>query len=266
MYIDDDGWLDQAVQVLNPYHGGTNMTPLVVVNHWTAGFSPSGSVKALEVNGLSAHFVIGRDGGIIQTVSCNRRAFHAGESEWRGRRSVNGFSIGIEWCNLGPVEADGDGGFSAYGKPVPGAVHVDETGKAWELLSDEQIDVGHRLHKALAARYPSIVEAVDHHSVAPTRKIDMIPWQGQVEIWGEVFLDQAAQDFALPGTPKPVREREGFTVREIQAALNKAGYHLTIDGIVGSKTLAAIIDFQRKHRLLHVGVVNDETAKALGLT
>ncbi len=45
---------------------------------------------------VSAHFLIRRDGEAIQFVACGRRAWHAGESVWRGRGRCNDFSIGIE--------------------------------------------------------------------------------------------------------------------------------------------------------------------------
>jgi N-acetyl-anhydromuramoyl-L-alanine amidase len=45
---------------------------------------------------VSSHFLVRRDGGVIQFVSCAQRAWHAGQSEWRGRSRCNDFSIGIE--------------------------------------------------------------------------------------------------------------------------------------------------------------------------
>jgi N-acetyl-anhydromuramoyl-L-alanine amidase len=45
---------------------------------------------------VSAHFVIRRDGALIQFVSCDDRAWHAGRSSFQGRDNCNDFSIGIE--------------------------------------------------------------------------------------------------------------------------------------------------------------------------
>ena len=45
---------------------------------------------------VSAHFVIRRDGALIQFVSCDDRAWHAGRSSYQGRDNCNDFSIGIE--------------------------------------------------------------------------------------------------------------------------------------------------------------------------
>lgn len=51
------------------------------------------SIRGLEV---SAHFLITRTGEICQFVSCDDRAWHAGQSNYRGRSNCNDDSIGIE--------------------------------------------------------------------------------------------------------------------------------------------------------------------------
>ena len=50
-------------------------------------------IAALRV---SAHFLVRRDGGVVQFVPVQRRAWHAGASCWRGRERCNDFSIGVE--------------------------------------------------------------------------------------------------------------------------------------------------------------------------
>jgi N-acetyl-anhydromuramoyl-L-alanine amidase len=55
----------------------------------------------------SAHFLVRRDGSVIQFVPCTKRAWHAGESSWKGRSRCNDFSIGIE------VEGDEEVPFTA---------------------------------------------------------------------------------------------------------------------------------------------------------
>ncbi|WP_299789944.1 1,6-anhydro-N-acetylmuramyl-L-alanine amidase AmpD [uncultured Shewanella sp.] len=50
-------------------------------------------LKGLEV---SAHFLIRRDGELVQYVSCDRRAWHAGISSFEERDGCNDFAIGIE--------------------------------------------------------------------------------------------------------------------------------------------------------------------------
>jgi AmpD protein len=50
-------------------------------------------IHALKV---SAHFLVRRDGELLQFVPPARRAWHAGASSWRGRSRCNDYSIGIE--------------------------------------------------------------------------------------------------------------------------------------------------------------------------
>jgi len=50
-------------------------------------------IAALEV---SSHFLVRRDGALLQFVPVHERAWHAGASAWRGRERCNDFSIGIE--------------------------------------------------------------------------------------------------------------------------------------------------------------------------
>jgi N-acetyl-anhydromuramoyl-L-alanine amidase len=98
----------------------------------------------VQLRGLrvSAHFVLRRSGEVLQFVSCERRAWHAGVSCWRGRSGCNDWSIGIELEGL--------------------------EGQAFE---PRQYAALARLLRALARRYP-LREAVGHEHVAPGRKHD----------------------------------------------------------------------------------------------
>lgn len=57
---------------------------------------------------VSAHFFIRRGGELIQFVSCDQRAWHAGVSNHKGRSDCNDFSIGIE---LEGLEGESFSGF-----------------------------------------------------------------------------------------------------------------------------------------------------------
>jgi AmpD protein len=94
---------------------------------------------------VSAHFLIRRDGALIQFVSCARRAWHAGASSWRGRERCNDFSIGVE------LEGTDDMPYEAA-----------------------QYSVLARLTRALRRRYP-IVDIAGHSAIARSRKTDPGP-------------------------------------------------------------------------------------------
>lgn len=94
---------------------------------------------------VSAHFVIRRDGEVLQFVASDRRAWHAGASSWRGRGDCNSWSVGIELEGL-----EGEG------------------------FETAQIAALARLLRALRRRHP-LTEVVGHEHVAPGRKSDPGP-------------------------------------------------------------------------------------------
>jgi N-acetyl-anhydromuramoyl-L-alanine amidase len=65
---------------------------------FTNRLDPSAHPYYAQIAGLrvSSHFLIRRDGELVQFVPTTRRAWHAGESSWRGRARCNDFSIGVE--------------------------------------------------------------------------------------------------------------------------------------------------------------------------
>jgi N-acetyl-anhydromuramoyl-L-alanine amidase len=91
---------------------------------------------------VSAHFLIRRDGSVIQFVPPERRAWHAGVSSWRGRNRCNDFSIGIE---LEGAEED--------------------------AFTDRQYHALVRLVRELRTRFP-LRDVAAHSDVAPGRKTD----------------------------------------------------------------------------------------------
>lgn len=54
----------------------------------------------------SAHYVVGRNGSIVQLVRESDKAWHAGVSIWGGRQNVNARSIGIELVNRNDGKED----------------------------------------------------------------------------------------------------------------------------------------------------------------
>jgi len=69
-----------------------------IVELFTNVLDPTASPAYAEIAHLrvSAHFLVRRDGALLQFVPCTKRAWHAGVSEWRGRQHCNDFSVGIE--------------------------------------------------------------------------------------------------------------------------------------------------------------------------
>lgn len=79
---------------LPPGHFGGDAIERLFTNRLDPGAHPFfATLAGLRV---SAHFLLRRDGELVQFVAVDKRAWHAGESRWRGRDRCNDFSIGVE--------------------------------------------------------------------------------------------------------------------------------------------------------------------------
>lgn len=102
---------------------------------------------------VSAHFFIRRTGELLQFVSTQHAAWHAGESLWRGSENCNDFSIGIE---------------------LEGCDDTPYTAAQYAQLA--------QLFASLAATYPHLAVA-GHCHIAPQRKSD----PGAAFDWQKLF-------------------------------------------------------------------------------
>ena len=118
-----------------------------IVQLFTNALDPAAHPHFATLAGMkvSAHFLIGRDGRLVQFVPCAKRAWHAGASNWKGRSRCNDFSIGIE------LEGTGEQPYTA---------------PQYRRLT--------ALTRALQASYP-IRDIVGHSDIAPGRKTDPGP-------------------------------------------------------------------------------------------
>lgn len=166
-----DGWSSQVLRMASPNcdarPAGTDISLLVIHNiSLPPGQFGGGYIAALFTNQLdcdahpyfeqlrplrvSAHFLIRRDGAVMQFVSANQRAWHAGVSSFAGRERCNDFSIGIEM-----------------------------EGTDFEPYAASQYTSLVGLSAALQTRYP-LTDVVGHQHIAPGRKTDPGPffdWQ-----------------------------------------------------------------------------------------
>lgn len=97
---------------------------------------------------VSSHLLIRRDGEVVQYVPFQKRAWHAGESNYHGRMACNDFSIGIE------LEGQDD-----------------------EPYDDRQYAALVEVIKTLREAFPSISKdcLVGHCDISPQRKTDPGP-------------------------------------------------------------------------------------------
>jgi AmpD protein len=79
---------------LPPGHFGGDAIERLFTNRLDPGAHPY--FATLVGRRVSAHFLLRRDGELVQFVAADKRAWHAGASRWRGRERCNDFSIGVE--------------------------------------------------------------------------------------------------------------------------------------------------------------------------
>jgi AmpD protein len=123
---------------------GTPHVPDLFTNR--VDFSAHGSFASLQGVQVSAHFLVRRDGRVVQFVSADRRAWHAGVSSFEGRDNCNAFSVGVE---------------------VEGSDHVPFEAAQYSALVT--------LARVLLVRYP-ITAIMGHEHIAPGRKTDPGPF------------------------------------------------------------------------------------------
>ncbi len=112
---------------------------------------------------VSAHLLLRRSGDLVQFVPFERRAWHAGESSFRGRSCCNDYSIGIE------LEGTDD---------TP--------------TTDEQYSRLAAVISAICAAYPAIStrQIAGHCDVAPGRKTDPGPAFDWLRLYDEIVVQQ----------------------------------------------------------------------------
>ncbi len=200
-----------------------------IVLHYTSTGLPR-SLELLSGRDVSSHYLIGESPATIyRLVDEDRRAWHAGESEWNGRTWLNATSIGIELVNQGYEQ-------SADGR------------RLWYPYSQAQIDALVVLLKDIMARHGLKPGAIIGHSdIAPQRKVDpgpLFPWKRLAEEglvpWPDAGAVAAAQaHYAAAGLP---------AIGWFQEALAAQGYRVPRHGHLDDETRNVIAAFQMKYR------------------
>ena len=154
---------------------------------------------------VSCHYMIDEDGAVYQLVADEARAWHAGVSNFAGRRNFNDFSIGIELVNKGH-----EFGYHPFSSPQIASL----------------LEILHRLF----AKYNMPKENIIGHSdIAPMRKQDpgeFFPWH---------ILHQHNYGF-LPVCPLSTDKASiinkigdsSANIQEVRLLLHQFGYHIDI--------------------------------------
>jgi N-acetylmuramoyl-L-alanine amidase len=194
----------------SPNHDERSLPVSMIVLHYTGMQDDAAAIARLcdpEAK-VSCHYLVAEDGQILRMVPEERRAWHAGQSWWRGVTDINSASIGIEIVNPG----------HEFGyRPYP----------------EEQIDALVPLVADIKERHGiTRGNIVGHSDIAPTRKQD----PGELFPWGRL----AKLRLALPRPAKNLMDPR-WTDAGFLLALERFGYDV-------SDKLAAVVAFQRRFR------------------
>ncbi|MDB5526403.1 MAG: N-acetylmuramoyl-L-alanine amidase [Rhizobium sp.] len=220
----------------SPNHGErrSGRRPDAIVLHYTGMETADRALHWLTVpeSEVSCHYLVFEDGRIAQLVPEERRAWHAGNSFWKGETDLNSGSIGIEIANVGHP-----GGLPEF----PGV----------------QIEAVIRLCADIMSRWSILPERVLAHSdIAPVRKVDpgeKFPW----EILAARGIGHYVDAAPVGGGRFFQRGDAGPPVQALQAMLALYGYNTPVTGEYCERTEGDVAAFQRHFRRERVDGIAD---------
>ncbi len=176
--------------------------PNYVMIHHTAQNSLDQTVRTFhsERAGVSSHYVIGREGKIVQMVNDLYRGHHAGAGKWGNDTDLNSSSIGIELDNNGLTD------------PWP-EVQINALISLLSYLKET-----YRIPQA---------NFIGHMDYAPTRKNDpsRFPWKQLADqgfgYWYDEYLETPPEGF----DPKLALRVIGYDIKNLDAAIKAFKIH-----------------------------------------
>lgn len=215
---------------------------------------------------VSAHFVVGRDGSIVQMVPVDVMAYHAGKSEWRGRSGCNGFMVGIEIDNPGKLigSAKASKAVAWYGGKdstfnvdadrliyTPASCTTHGPAGWWLPYPEVQLQTVEAIVRALLDVFPTIKEIVGHYEISPGRKCDP-------------GLQFPMARFKALATPASAVIAHSAMTSDVQKRLSQLGYwHGNNDGALGTLTRQALRTFQEQNGIPITGEPDAATLRVL---
>lgn len=206
-----------------------------LIMHYTVD-NEEKALEHLTKGAVSSHYLVSQQPKkshgkpvITQLVPEERRAWHAGISNWQNRTNLNDSSIGIEIVNTGFTDNNGV--------------------RTWYPYTDEQIKAVALLAKDIIQRHEIKPQYVLGHSdIAPARKQDpgkLFPWQKLAEQGIGAWPDEATVTKYLAGR-SPAAAGNMLT---IQQTLKKYGYDtIPQTGVSDEATRTVISAFQMHFR------------------
>lgn len=220
-----------------------------LILHYTAA-DDADSLRLLTQGNVSAHYLVPSAASpllkkrtVYRLVAEDKRAWHAGASEWKGRSNLNDSSVGVEIVNPG------------YEQKLMERV--------WFPWDARQIKLVARLASDIIKRYDITPDNVLGHSdVAPTRKVDpgpLFPWKQLADEGIGAWPDSSTVQQYLAGRAP----YEPGSVRKIQNDLARYGYPVPQTGVTDTVTKQVIAAFQMHFRPSDYSGVADAETEAI---
>ena len=169
--------------------------PNFIIIHHTAMTSTEGTIRAFikKETQTSAHYIVGRDGKVVQMVNDYLRANHAGVAKWGNESDLNSCSLGIELDNNGN-----------------------------EPYSEAQMNSLIALLTSLKKKYNiPASNIIGHSDIAPKRKIDpnKFPWKQLADRGFGLWYDDVLQIPPVEFDPAIALRIIGYDVSNLPAAI-----------------------------------------------
>lgn len=197
--LDSLNWADK---VWEPTVNLDIRKPNFVVIHHTAQNSTDQTIKTFQSKErvVSSHYVIGRDGKVVQMVNDYARARHAGVGKWGTNTDFNSCSIGIEMDNNGRTD------------PWP----------------EIQMDALIQLLTTLKKKYDiPTLNFIGHADYAPNRKVDpyRFPWKKLAENGFGIWMDEDLQEVPEGFNPTAALRLIGYDISNLNNAIRAFKIH-----------------------------------------
>jgi N-acetylmuramoyl-L-alanine amidase len=211
-------------RIASPNHGERGAGIDMLVLHYTAMADARDALARLTDPRaqVSSHYLVHCSGKVFELVPETRRAWHAGQSSWGGRRNLNSCSIGIEIDH--PGHEGGNPGFcNAQIESLIGLCR--DIVRRWPIPS----------HRILA-----------HSDIAPQRKQD----PGERFPWARLFRAGIGHwvEPARPNDAGDVLVHDETYALDLQSRLGQYGYEIERTGRLDEQTSIVIAAFQRHFR------------------
>ena len=166
--------------------------PEAITLHWTATFNIENAINVLRRRKVGYNFLIDINGTIVQTLSVNRRASHAGTSwgprgnTWTSNGCLNDYSVGISFVFTPQKQ------YQQYFEHKPGEI---------QKINAKQLKSAAELIACLKTSYPSIKWVTSHYEIVPWNKGDVwyfaLPGENGSSPLGNQFVEQIKADYSL---------------------------------------------------------------------